>query len=129
MPRFWILTDYSREEIVLVIRGTMSLNEIAADLTCEAEFFQPAQTPPRTEDDEYPAPGQFKFPSVKPPHAHHRPAGQRYHVHSGMLRLAKAMGDIGKPVQLAVLEALHTNPDFGGCLPSRNEKISKLICK
>jgi hypothetical protein len=37
----------------------------------------------------------------------------KYHVHGGMLKMAKAMGDIGKPVHLAVLEALHHNPDFG----------------
>ncbi|RXW24245.1 hypothetical protein EST38_g1626 [Candolleomyces aberdarensis] len=107
MPRFWVLTDYHRQEVVLVIRGTMSLNEIAADLTCEPDWFEPAKTPAPTED-EHRVPGQFRFPS--------RPAerapGTRYHVHGGMLKLAKAMGDIGKPVQLAVMEALHFNPDF-----------------
>jgi len=35
-----------------------------------------------------------------------------YYVHSGMLRMAKAMGEIGKPVQLAVQEALYHNPGF-----------------
>jgi sn1-specific diacylglycerol lipase len=37
----------------------------------------------------------------------------KYHVHSGMYRMAKAMGDVGKPVQLAVLDALYRNPDYG----------------
>ncbi|KAJ2922517.1 hypothetical protein H1R20_g14578, partial [Candolleomyces eurysporus] len=107
MPRFWVLTDYHRQEVVLVIRGTMSLNEIAADLTCEPDWFEPAKTPAPTEDD-HRVPGQFRFPS-KPAE---RAPGTRYHVHGGMLKLAKAMGDIGKPVQLAVMEALHCNPDF-----------------
>jgi hypothetical protein len=30
-----------------------------------------------------------------------------------MLRMARAMGDVGKPVQLAVHEALYRNPDYG----------------
>jgi hypothetical protein len=34
-----------------------------------------------------------------------------------MLKLARAMGDIGKPVHLAVLEALYNNPDFGTLRP------------
>ena len=115
MPRFWVLTDYAREEVVLVIRGTMSLNEIAADLTCEPDWFEPARTPPPSQLDESSAiPGFLKFPS-KPTMSDHPPRapGTRYHVHGGMLRLAKAMGDVGNPVQVAVMEALYTNPDFG----------------
>ncbi|KAF8169501.1 hypothetical protein BJ912DRAFT_999603 [Pholiota molesta] len=38
--------------------------------------------------------------------------GKKYYVHGGMLRMAKAMGDVGKPVHLAVMEALHKHPDF-----------------
>lgn len=111
MPRFWVLTDYGREQIVLVLRGTMSLNEIAVDLTCEAESFEPAQTPPMTEDDEHPIPGQFTFPSM-PDISENKRRENVHHVHGGMLRMARLMGDVGKPVQLAVLEALHNNPEF-----------------
>lgn len=113
MPRFWILTDYAREEIVLVIRGTMSLNEIAADLTCDPDWFEPARTPPPDLDENAAVPGFLRFPS-KPTTSDYPPRtpGARYHVHGGMLRLAKAMGDVGKPVQVAVMEALYTNPDF-----------------
>ena len=42
MPRFWVLTDHSRQQIVLVFRGTVTLNEVAVDLTCEPEEFEPA---------------------------------------------------------------------------------------
>ncbi|KAF8590254.1 alpha/beta-hydrolase [Ramaria rubella] len=42
MPRFWVLTDHARRQVVLVVRGTMSFNELAADLTCEPESFVPA---------------------------------------------------------------------------------------
>lgn len=124
MPRFWVLTDYSREEIVLVLRGTMSLNEIAADLTCDPDWFEPARTPPPSDLDEPAAiPGFLRFPS-KPPSSEYPPRapGTRYHVHGGMLKLARAMGDIGKPVQVAVKEALYTNPDFG-TLPIQRLRI------
>ncbi|PCH41649.1 alpha/beta-hydrolase [Wolfiporia cocos MD-104 SS10] len=40
MPRFWVLTDHARREVVLVIRGTMSLNELAVDLTCDPTPFE-----------------------------------------------------------------------------------------
>lgn len=36
MPRFWVITDHARREVVLAIRGTMSLNELAVDLTCDS---------------------------------------------------------------------------------------------
>ncbi len=107
MPRFWVLTDHGRQQVVLVIRGTMSLNEIAVDLTCDPEDFAPSRTT-SSEEDETPIPGQFTFPtsSVEPP-------SPKYQVHSGILRMAKAMGDVGKPVQIAVQEALHRNPGYG----------------
>ncbi|KAF8898150.1 hypothetical protein CPB84DRAFT_1709834 [Gymnopilus junonius] len=112
LPRFWVLTDHSRGQVLLVIRGTMSLNEIAVDLTCDPEPFQPATTPVQSEDDDAPVPGQFAFPSILDKDIIPGENVPKYHVHGGMLRMAKAMGDIGKPVHLAVLEALHSNPEF-----------------
>ncbi|KAF8351089.1 hypothetical protein F5887DRAFT_1125059 [Amanita rubescens] len=109
IPRFWVLTDYNRGQVVLVLRGTMSLNEIAVDLTCEPEPFKPATS--YVSQDAPPAvPGNYQSPETgPPPEAVDTPT---YHVHSGMLRLARAMGDVGKPVQLAVQDALHHNPGF-----------------
>ncbi|KAK0490446.1 hypothetical protein IW261DRAFT_1324961 [Armillaria novae-zelandiae] len=106
MPRFWVLTDHGRRQVVLVIRGTMSLNEIAVDLTCDPEDFAPSRTI-GSEDDETPIPGQFTFPTSPA-----EPPPPKYQVHSGILRMAKAMGDVGKPVQIAVQEALHRNPGY-----------------
>ncbi|KAG6864389.1 hypothetical protein C0991_009994, partial [Blastosporella zonata] len=122
MPRFWVLTDHGRSQVVLVLRGavptdillsanlylgTMSLNEIAADLTCEAEEFEPATTV------EEPLPGQYTFPSMSQPQSSaSSTTSPRYHVHSGMLRMARAMGSIGKPVHVAVHEALYHNPNY-----------------
>ena len=93
----------------------MSLNEIAVDLTCDAETFRPASTPPSTKQGDPPFPGQFPFPSSSKKEAtvDETTGEPEYHVHGGMLKMAKLMGDVGKPVQLAVLEALHNNPDYG----------------
>ncbi|KAJ7367788.1 hypothetical protein DFH08DRAFT_919392 [Mycena albidolilacea] len=123
MPRFWVLTDHGRAQIVLVLRGTMSLNEIAVDLTCEDEEFEPATTT-MSEEDEDRVPGHFSssplnpsgklrvnFPSTSSSAAS-GPQSPRYHAHAGMLRMARVMGGIGKPVQLAVHEALLHNPDY-----------------
>ncbi|KAJ7163837.1 hypothetical protein C8R43DRAFT_988885 [Mycena crocata] len=117
MPRFWVLTDHSRAQIVLVLRGTMSLNEIAVDLTCEEEEFEPATTTTPSEEDEDPLPGHFVFPSASTrPQIHFPseppPQSPRHHAHGGMLRMARVMGGIGKPVQLAVHEALLHNPNY-----------------
>lgn len=56
MPRFWVLTDHSRRQIVLVFRGTMTLNEVAVDLTCEPEEFEPASTSTDDEEEASPIP-------------------------------------------------------------------------
>ncbi|KAG6896859.1 hypothetical protein C0992_005606 [Termitomyces sp. T32_za158] len=113
MPRYWVLTDHGRGQVVLVLRGTMSLNEIAADLTCDAEDFEPAVT---MEEESRPLSGQYAFPSMSHKEANGSSAtlstAPRYHVHSGMLRMARAMGGIGKPVHIAVQEALLHNPDY-----------------
>lgn len=53
MPRFWVLTDHSRQQIVLVFRGTMTLNEVAVDLTCEPEEFEPACADDDDEEEDY----------------------------------------------------------------------------
>ncbi|KAL0577563.1 GPI inositol deacylase [Marasmius crinis-equi] len=122
MPRFWVLTDHSRSQVVLVLRGTMSLNEIAVDLTCESEEFVPA-TSEISEELESPIPGQFVFPtrSRQPSTASSAPV--HYMVHSGMLRMARAMGEVGKPVQLAVHEALYQNPGYGAIRDLRNAAV------
>ena len=92
----------------------MSLNEIAVDLTCDAETFLPASTPPSTDEDDHLLPGQFVFPTISEEVSVEETTGEpEYHVHGGMLKMAKLMGDVGKPVQLAVLDALHNNPDYG----------------
>lgn len=88
------------------------MNEIAADLTCAPEEFEPATTD-YSDMAQSPMPGKFEFPSQIPLSSASSTINVSYHVHSGMLRMARAMGDVGKPVQLAVQTALHHNPDYG----------------
>ncbi|KAH8985913.1 alpha/beta-hydrolase [Lactarius akahatsu] len=59
MPRFWVLTDHSRQQIVLVFRGTMTLNEVAVDLTCEPEEFEPASGDDEEEDYDSDSDGEY----------------------------------------------------------------------
>ncbi|KAG8805296.1 hypothetical protein FRC17_005577, partial [Serendipita sp. 399] len=93
MPRFWVLTDHARRQIVLILRGTMSLNELAVDLTCEPVDFEPhiSQRIRRQ-----------STASLRSP----------FMVHSGMLRMAQVMGSIGKPVHTAIKKALRLNRGY-----------------
>jgi sn1-specific diacylglycerol lipase len=137
MPRFWVLTDHARKEIVLVLRGTMSLNELAVDLTCDpAEFKVFSATKHSNEsvdeqedldafDGELDSiPGSFPIDLSTPPLSprktqttgqEHQPSSgfDIYEVHGGMLKMARAMGGKGKPVYCAVKYALQQNDGYG----------------
>ncbi|CDZ98595.1 Predicted lipase/calmodulin-binding heat-shock protein [Phaffia rhodozyma] len=88
LPRFWILTDHRRQEVVLALRGTMSLNELAIDLTCDSSLFTPASS----------------STLVSPPRA--------YLVHSGMLTLARQMASPRGLLHQAVRKALEANEGY-----------------
>lgn len=51
MPHYWVLTDHGHRQVVLLFRGTFSVNEVAVDLTCEPEF-SPARQNRDPVDDE-----------------------------------------------------------------------------
>ncbi|KAG8754175.1 hypothetical protein FRC14_005314 [Serendipita sp. 396] len=93
MPRFWVLTDHARRQVVLILRGTMSLNELAVDLTCEPVDFEPHISRRIRRQS---------TASLRSP----------YLVHSGMLRMAQVMGSNGKPVHSAVRKALRLNRGY-----------------
>ena len=163
MPRFWVLTDHVREEVVLVIRGTMSLNELAVDLTCDPTPFtlpktdhspptRPSREGPSTTGSTQPGsqpiepvydeqdeeleniPGSFPFPiDVSVPFPRSRKTTEKSHasspfprmrvlsesvedgayfVHGGMLRMTRVMGAHGKPVHVAVRDALRRNKGY-----------------
>ncbi|CAE6476932.1 unnamed protein product [Rhizoctonia solani] len=100
LPRFWVLTDHARKQIVLVLRGTYSLNELAIDLTCEPVPFTPARETPM-------------FMSKADSEKQTTEQGDESHiVHGGMLKIAELMGLPGRPVHTAVAKALRKNPGY-----------------
>lgn len=127
MPRYWVLTDHGRRQVVLVFRGTFSVNELAVDLTCEPEQFSPARLDGDPVDDEdalgkkrdsADMPGSLPFPAQAPPEVivdtdGLSTSGETYQVHNGMLRMARVMGARGKPVHQAVQQALRANKGYG----------------
>lgn len=127
MPRYWILTDHGRRQVVLVFRGTMSLNELAVDLTCDPAPFQPASadeqpaiSPDEEEETDLSMPGSLPFPRMDPPTStmpnegkHSLNEKEAYLVHGGMLQMASVMGAKGKPVHRAVRHALWKNKGYG----------------
>jgi len=123
LPRYWILTDHGRRQVVLVFRGTMSLNELAVDLTCDPAPFKPATTSSNDSEDEDvfvdcldDLPSSLPFPSiVEPPTPSSFASSEServYKVHGGMLRMAQVMGAADKPVHRAVRDALRNNPGY-----------------
>ncbi|KIJ19785.1 hypothetical protein PAXINDRAFT_160496 [Paxillus involutus ATCC 200175] len=117
MPRFWVLTDHDRRQVVLVLRGTMSLNELAVDLTCEPVEFEPASSASAEghHGDKVAFSGSGRRLGRRRPSLMSLSSTDkhpRYHVHGGMLRMARVMGEIGKPVHVAVMDALNRNLDY-----------------
>ena len=101
----------------------MSFNELAVDLTCDPEHFQPISSEADW-DPERDVPG-YLHPSHKT--QQHAPGPETpFQVHGGMLKMARVMGGIGKPVHMAVRNALRRNKDYGDIFDSFSEKISKL---
>ena len=121
----------------------MSLNELAVDLTCDPAPFQPASgnigaaskpaqdvdpmaegftsggenTDTSTTDDEgvYVG-GNANGNSVPFPRTNsglRTPGPVTYDVHGGMLKMARVMGDKGKPLHKAVRDALRKNRGYG----------------
>ncbi len=157
MPRFWVLTDHSRQQIVLVFRGTMTLNEVAVDLTCEPEEFEPACGDDEEEDydsdgdgdeddreaDDSDMPGSIPPGSeqlLRVPTSRRRLRSSsfrsvnsfeekhRYLVHGGILKMSLAMGGRNRPVFTAVKEALSRNQGYGkSCSYSHEWLLSDFV--
>jgi sn1-specific diacylglycerol lipase len=131
MPRFWVLADGARREVVLVVRGTMSGAELAADVACAPVPFAPARTPRPSERGD--AAGMPGYLPTEPPRVEKRAeggegeAGEPYMVHGGMLLLAQAMGGRGKPVHVAVAKALRAHRGYGA-RPARSMDIELTVC-
>ena len=159
MPRYWVLSDHRRKQVVLVIRGkgnacvstrahettpgtgTVSLNDLAVDLTCEpkeinldhgAQKCSPPLSPfsgdglPRdnhssidVEDILESIPGSYPgfldndaACGLSPSTSHLSISGDNYQVHGGIQKMAMEMGSVGRPVWLVVNDALKRNPSY-----------------
>jgi hypothetical protein len=98
-PRFWVLTDRARREVIVVIRGILSLDALA----CASASFRPART---DEADTAGMPGYARFETKED-------AGPAYTVHEGILRMTRSMGEQGKPLHTAVRDVLRKHPAYG----------------
>ncbi|KAF9782122.1 alpha/beta-hydrolase [Thelephora terrestris] len=137
MPRYWVLSDHRRKQVVLVIRGTVSLSDLAVDLTCEPEEMgldhgaqagSPPLSPfPGDEDDSFidikdileSIPGSYPgfldnnaVCGLPPSASHLSISGDSYQVHGGIQKMAMEMGSVGRPVWLVVNDALKRNPSY-----------------
>ena len=159
MPRYWVLSDHKRKQVVLVIRGkgkidaltqghnkiarhigTMSLNDLAVDLTCESKEIhldhgKQADAPPLSPsigEDLYrdnrsfidigdileSIPGSYPgfldndTAPTSPSTSQFSIGGDSYQVHGGIHKMAMEMGSIGRPVWLVVKDALRRNPSY-----------------
>ena len=158
MPRYWVLSDHRRKQVVLVIRGkgrtntsikgqnkitrsigTMSLNYLAVDLTCESKEIDLDRSTqadllpslPFAREDLYRDDHSFidiedileSIPGSYPgflvndttPELSPSPfsiSGDSYQVHGGIHKMAMEMGSVGRPVWLVVMDALKRNPSY-----------------
>ncbi|KAM0789096.1 hypothetical protein ACM66B_003153 [Microbotryomycetes sp. NB124-2] len=106
-PRFFVVTDYSNESVNVVLRGTLSVDDIATDLACEPApfdeslYWDAASVRPRS--------GSSVPPTTKTePSTTH----EGYSVHGGMFEMAIAIGGHDGPLTRAVARALKKNPTF-----------------
>lgn len=106
-PRFYVVTDHSRKTIILVLRGTLSLGDAAADLTCESVPFTFDEVVKKNMDDKWAERGANGA----------RPAvfvdeHQQDLCHEGMYITAHEIGGRGRSVHRSVASALAANEGY-----------------
>ncbi|KAN0066379.1 hypothetical protein ACQY0O_000473 [Thecaphora frezii] len=99
-PRYYVVTDHARKAIILVLRGSLSVGDIAADLTCESV---PFSFHPSIEDAWHAAAAAQSSGVGR---------SDEDFCHEGMLLTAKEIGDVGRPVHRAVSQALRANDGY-----------------
>jgi len=113
-PKFYVVTDHSANKVVLVLRGTLSFGDVAADLTCEAVPFvnmdaSTASARARATgggDDE-------ELPDAPPASGKYHDDEGAFVVHEGMYHTALSVGgSVHAPVHRAVSRALAANPTY-----------------
>lgn len=125
-PRYYVVTDHKSRKIILVLRGSLSIGDIAADLTCESrEFYFPdpaargevdpadSATPePQQQTNSVPFPGQDASTSARAAKFIDPDRSEVPLVHEGMYETSLGVGAINRPVHRAVRSALLTNPGY-----------------
>jgi len=141
-PRYYVVTDHTQRKIVLVLRGSLTLGDIAIDLTCESANFEEQWSDEVKEgddqiasssivddddDSETPAAAEDFSPEAIRERAEQRkseaeerrskPQARQHErsefiVHEGMYETAKEIGEIGRPVHRAVRRAMLAHPGY-----------------
>ncbi|EGG06517.1 lipase class 3 [Melampsora larici-populina 98AG31] len=75
-PRYFILTDHAQKKVILCLRGTFSIDDLATDLTCEYQNFNPTSY----WDDPYPGTSDVKEEKT-------------FKIHSGFAEVAQMIGN------------------------------------
>ncbi|KAK4052571.1 hypothetical protein OIO90_004340 [Microbotryomycetes sp. JL221] len=104
-PRFFVVTDYPNQSVNVVLRGTLSVDDVATDLACEPASFDETLYWDRPANASNTTVSQS---SQADPSA----SRQGYQVHGGMYEMAIAMGGRDGPLTRAVARALRNNPTF-----------------
>lgn len=105
-PRFYVVTDHPRKTIILVLRGTLTVGDLAADLTCESVPFAfdtevQKNVDARSDADvKTDSTGKFKDDQ-----------GSQL-CHEGMYITAHEIGAPGRSVHRAVASALSSNEGY-----------------
>ncbi|CEH14512.1 Predicted lipase/calmodulin-binding heat-shock protein [Ceraceosorus bombacis] len=134
-PRYYVVLDHPAKRVILVLRGSLSLGDIAIDLTCESAPFewrpdhdgpQSASfnaTPdvsamsPHTTSEAFPLdrkdPLDFESDNgARILSDEELDSRSRDLVHEGMMETAHDIGDVGRPVHRAVARALRKHPEY-----------------
>ncbi|PWN90924.1 hypothetical protein FA10DRAFT_229449 [Acaromyces ingoldii] len=98
-PRYYVVTDHTNAKIVLVLRGSLSLGDLAIDLTCESARFE-WELEKQPLEDEATEESKEKAPRGS------------YIVHEGIYETAKEIGEPGRPVHRAIRAALARHPGY-----------------
>ncbi|CAO1629060.1 unnamed protein product [Sympodiomycopsis kandeliae] len=125
-PRYYVVTDHAHRKIVLVLRGSLTLGDIATDLTCESrEFYFPdaasRQNQSGQKQSQAEGDSSVRFPaeeaSTSARASHYAPNLQEEEeevplVHEGMYETALLVGSVHAPVHRAVRLALESQPSY-----------------
>lgn len=139
-PRYYIVTDHKAQKVVLILRGSLTIGDIAADLTCESrEFHFPdpesrvrRQSPTSQGTSAVPFPASEASTSRNSLNQCEKYREEKYRqyvsqiadndddeaddtkplVHEGIYETALALGSPYAPVHRAVRLALEASPSY-----------------